>query len=208
MLSGLSALASALVLLAPGPAGEDVYTWVDAEGVAHYTNDPNLVPRRYRDQARTLDGQPLPAEGAEKPPPSLESKPDPVDAPQKPAQPKPAARAEEPAEEASPAPGPLPAGGTASLDEPGWRKLFLRANDRVRRAEQTLARDRAALAQVSNEEGYLIVDPYGRVMTAGRATALRLQISEDERVVSEAREALYELERVAAREAIPLEWRR
>jgi len=208
MLPGLSALASALVLLAPGPAGEDVYTWTDADGVAHYTNDPNTIPRRYRDQARSLDGQPLPADAPEKPAPSVESKPAQAEAPDKPAPAKPAARAEEPTEEASPAPAALPPGGTAALDEAGWRRLFLRANERVRRAEQTLARDRAALAQVSNEEGYLIVDPYGRVMTAGRATALRMQVSEDERVVYEAREALYELERVAAREAIPLEWRR
>jgi hypothetical protein len=206
MLPGLPALAFALLALAPGPAGEDVYTWTDDQGVAHYTNEPNLIPRRYRDQARTLDGQPLPADAPEKPPPTPEAKGPPPDAPEKPAPGK-SPRADEPAEEASPAPTALPPSGTAGLDEAGWRRLFVRANERVRRAEQVLARDRTALAQVSNEEGYLIVDPYGRVMTAGRATALRLQISEDERVVHEAREALYELERVAAREAIPLEWR-
>ena len=53
MLPGLPALALALLALAPGPAGEDVYTWTDEQGVAHYTNEPNLIPRRYRDQART-----------------------------------------------------------------------------------------------------------------------------------------------------------
>ena len=189
MPSRLLALPAVLLLLAAGPADEAIYTWTDAEGVAHYTNDPNTVPRRYRDKAHALDGQALPAEGqAKAPAASLEAKP-----------PTP--------EETAPRPPPLPASG-AQLDENAWRKLFQRANERVRRAELNLARDRDALNRVSNEEGYLVVDPYGRTMTAGRATAVRLQVSEDERVLREAREGLQDLERAAAREAIPLEWRR
>ena len=54
----------------------------------------------------------------------------------------------------------------------------------------------------------MVVDAYGRTMTAGRASALRMQMTEDERVLTEARDSLQDLERVAAREAIPLEWRR
>jgi hypothetical protein len=202
-LSGLTAL----LLLAAGPAGEEIYSWTDVNGVAHYTNDAAAIPQRYRDQARTLDGRPV---GAPEPPPkepsSTEAKaPASEDAP-KPAAPKPAAeRAEEPEEFA---PAPLSPSVADTLDEAGWRKRFQRSNERVRRAELTLARDKTQLNRVSNEEGYMVVDAYGRTMTAGRSTALKMQVAEDERVLKEARESLEDLERVAAREAIPLEWRR
>jgi hypothetical protein len=208
MPAGLCVLVSLYCLLAPGPAGEDVYTWTDTEGTAHYTNDPNTIPRRYRDKARTLDGAPLPAAAPEKAPPPVEAAKSPPETAPKPPPTKAPERSDEPLEEAAPPPSPLPPGGTATLDETGWRRLFQRTTERVRRAELALARDKQSLDKVSSEESYMVVDPYGRVMTTGRATALRMQLSEDERLVHEAREALYDLERAAAREAIPLEWRR
>ncbi|HXX31876.1 MAG TPA: DUF4124 domain-containing protein [Myxococcaceae bacterium] len=207
MSPALLVLVSAVALGAPAPPGEDVYTWTDSEGVAHYTNDPNLVPGKYRDQARSLEGQPLPEDTSSKSPPPPETKPGPAAEVQKADAPKPAGRNDEPPPEASPSPSLIPPTGTAGLDEAGWRRLFQKANEQVRRAELALARDREALARVANEDGYLVVDPFGRVTAGGRAGALRLQVSEDERVVHDAREALYELERVAAREAIPLDWR-
>ncbi len=103
---------------------------------------------------------------------------------------------------------PLSPNEAAALDEAGWRKRFVRSTERVQRAEVNLARDAEQLKRVANEESYTVVDPYGRTMTAGRATALKMQVAEDERVLNEAREALHDLERLAAREAIPLEWRR
>jgi hypothetical protein len=207
MPSRILALPAVLLLLAAGPADEAIYTWTDAEGVAHYTNDPNTVPRRYRDKAHALDGQPLPAEGDTKTTPPAETKPAPAEETARAPAPKQVERTDELLEESAPPPAPVPEGGKP-LDENAWRKLFLRANERVRRAELNLARDRDALSRVSNEEGYMVVDPYGRTMTAGRATAVRLQVTEDERVLRDAREALQDLERAAAREAIPLEWRR
>jgi hypothetical protein len=207
MPSGLLALPVVFLLLAAEPAGEEIYTWTDAEGVAHYTNDSNTIPRRYRDKARTLDGQPVPAEGTAKAPATAEVKTANTEE-AKPPPTKPVERSTEPLEEAAPPPAPLSPGEAAALDEASWRRLFQRATERVRRAELSLTRDREALSRVSNEEGYMVVDPYGRVMTAGRATSLRLQVAEDERVAREAREALQDLERAAAREAIPLEWRR
>jgi len=200
------ALHAVLLLLAGAPAGEEVYTWTDTDGVAHYTNDANTIPQRYRDKAHTLDGQPIaPKDAAAGAPAPPEGKPAVQEEAPKPV---PARPAEAPLEESAPAPAPLSSTEAAALDEAGWRKRFQRTTERVRRAELALERDQEQLKRVANQESYMVVDPYGRVMTAGQATALRMQVAEDERVLHEAREALYDLERVAAREAIPLEWRR
>ncbi len=207
MLSRLCALHLVLLSLAGAPAGEQVYTWTDSEGVAHYTNDPDAIPQRYRDKARTLEGQPAASkEAAAATPPTAEGKPEAPPEASKPAAPPPREHTEEAFEES--APPPLSPKEAAGLDEAGWRKRFLRTTERVHRAEVNLERDQEQLKRVANEEGYLVVDPYGRVMSAGHATALRMQVAEDERVLNEARDALYDLERLAAQEAIPLEWRR
>jgi hypothetical protein len=201
----LSVLAASF-LLAAGPAGEEIYTWTDTSGVAHYTNDPAAIPQRYRDQARTLDGHPV---GAPEPPPkepaATGSKPE---ASEEAAKPPPAKPPPERAEEEESAPPPLSPNLAGTLDEAGWRKRFQKSTERVRRAELNLSRDKEQLQRVSNQEGYMVVDAYGRTMTAGQSTALKMQVAEDERVLREARESLEDLERVAAREAIPLEWRR
>jgi hypothetical protein len=207
---GFLGLPAVLLLLAAGPAGDDVYSWTDAEGVAHYTNDVSTIPLRYRDQARSLDGQRLPVgNGSEKAPPA-ETKPSALDESPKAVSAKPAiaAPADEAAEESAPPPPPLTPSAAEKLDEAGWRKRFQSCNERVRRAELALSRSKEQLSRVANEEGYMVVDAYGRTMTAGRSTALKMQVAEDERVLNEAREALHDLERAAAREAIPFEWRR
>ncbi len=205
LLPHLRAVQAALLLLAGAPAGEEVYTWTDTDGVAHYTNDANTIPQRYRDKARSLDGTPVvPKEAAAAPVPP-EGKPAGGEEAPKAA---PARQAEPPLEESAPAPVPLSANEAAALDEAGWRKRFQRSTERVHRAELALERDQQQLKRVANQESYMVVDAYGRVMTAGQATALRMQVAEDERVLQEAREAQHDLERLAAREAIPLEWRR
>ena len=201
----LRAVQAVLLLLAGAPAGEEVYTWTDTDGVAHYTNDANTIPQRYRDKAHTLDGQPVGAKEAAAVVPAPEAKPAGAEEAPKTAA---ARQAELPLEESAPPPAPLSSTEAAALDEAGWRKRFQRSTERVRRAELAVERDREQLKRVANQESYMVVDPYGRVMTAGQATALRMQMAEDERVLGEAREALQDLERVAAREAIPLEWRR
>jgi hypothetical protein len=195
-------------MLAAGPAGEEVYSWTDASGVAHYTNDAAAIPQRYRDQARTLDGHPV---GAPEPPPkeaTVDMKlPGTSEASKPVAATPPAVRVEEPPEESAPPP-PLSPSDAEALNEAGWRKRFQRSNERVRRAELALERDKTQLQGVASQEGYMVVDAYGRTMTAGRSTALKMQVAEDERVLNDARDSLQDLERVAAREAIPLEWRR
>jgi hypothetical protein len=204
---GLCVLPALLLLLAAGSAGEDVYSWTDATGVAHYTNDPSTIPQRYRDKARTLDGQPASSASTAAQPPPAESKAGAGEETPKAIPAKPSADRLEESEDES-APPPLSPGAAEKLSEAGWRKRFQTANERLRRAELTLGRDKEQLSRVANEEGYMVVDAYGRTMTAGRSTALRMQVAEDERVAHDARDALDDLERAAAREAIPLEWRR
>ncbi len=201
----LRAVQAVLLLLAGAPAGEEVYTWTDTDGVAHYTNDASTIPQRYRDKARTLDGEPVASKEAAAAPVPPEGKPAGAEEAPKVAPTRPA---ELPVEESAPPPAALSPSEAATLDEAGWRKRFQRSTERVRRAELTLQRDQEQLKRVANQESYMVVDPYGRVMTAGQATALRMQVAEDERVLQEARESLHDLERLAAREAIPLEWRR
>jgi hypothetical protein len=201
----LSLCVTVLLLLAAGPGDPTIYAWTDAEGVAHYTSDATTIPQRYRDRARTLDGRPL-SEPTESPPPPAEPKPGASEEAPKQAVKPPAARVEEPDEES--APPPLAPGAAETLDEAAWRKRFQRSNERLRRAELTLARDKEQLSRVANEESTMVVDAYGHPVTTTRSTALRMQVAEDERALHDARESLQDLERAAAREAIPFEWRR
>jgi len=206
---GLFGLPALLLLLGAGPADEEVYTWTDADGAAHYTNDASTIPARYREKARTLDGKRISSVDASPqlpPPPEVKLNAQ-EDAPKAAAAKPEAPRVEEPVDESAPAPVALAPGEAEKLDEAAWRKRFRSTNERVRRAELALGRDKEQLSRVSNEEGYMVVDAYGRTMTAGRSTAVKMQVAEDERVLLDAREALNDLERAAAREAIPLEWR-
>jgi len=50
----VTALFLALGLGLAGPAGAELYRWVDADGGLHVTSDPSEVPARYRKQARPV----------------------------------------------------------------------------------------------------------------------------------------------------------
>src|SRR5262249_27760965 len=91
--------------------------------------------------------------------------------------------------------------------EQEWRTLFRKANDRVHRAERQLQRTRDAMAKLPGSD-FTSYDYMGNVVVESRSQALRLQFDEDTRNLDDAREQLHDLERAAAREAIPLEWRR
>lgn len=43
-------------LLASEPELKDVYTWVDEDGLTHYTNTPDEIPARYRRTKRGVKG--------------------------------------------------------------------------------------------------------------------------------------------------------
>jgi hypothetical protein len=59
-----------LLLIHGGWAGAEIYTWVDRDGQAHFTDDASLIPPEYRDRARTRPSSPP----LESPPPPAASK--------------------------------------------------------------------------------------------------------------------------------------
>jgi len=77
----------------------------------------------------------------------------------------------------------------------------------VRRAERKATRTREALAKLPGQD-ITTYDVAGNVVVESRYQTLRAQLDEDEFQLEQSREQLHDLERAAAREAIPLEWRR
>jgi hypothetical protein len=193
----------AALLLAQAARAEDVWVWTDASGEVHYTNESASIPEKYRSSARSLGGEKVKAEAkAEPPPPATGStEPEPKAPPAETAQPQPPPP--EPIEIAERAPEP-----DDKVTEEQWRSMFRKASERVRRSERQAQRTREALARLPGEDYTTSYDQRGNLVVNSRYQALKLQLGEDERALEDARENLHDLERAAAREAIPLEWRR
>jgi hypothetical protein len=85
--------------------------------------------------------------------------------------------------------------------------MFRKANERVRRAERKTQRTREALAKMPGQD-LTSYDYAGNIVVDSRYQSLKVQLEEDEYHLSTAREELHDLERAAARDAVPLEWRR
>ena len=200
-------LRSAVLLLALHAStarAEDVYVWTDGEGETHYTNDIASIPERARRTARKLAAE----------------TPDPVSAP---------ARRDDGAKDAKadgdtpkdahavadaqpPAPEPIETALVApredeKVTEDQWRSLFRKAGERLKRAERKAQRTREALSKLPGQD-ITTYDVAGNVVVESRYQTLRAQLDEDEFQLEQSREQLHDLERAAAREAIPLEWRR
>jgi hypothetical protein len=199
-MSRLLRLLALLALLVPaGVRADDIWSWTDAEGEVHYTNDLASIPERYKKTVRTVgsdksgpevqvvgkdDGKPKDRE----PPPETTMAPQP------------------------PPPEPIetairPPRDDEKASEQEWRTLFRKANDRVKRAERQLQRTRDAISKLPGSD-FTSYDYMGNVVVESRSQALRLQLDEDQRNLDDSREQLHDLERAAARDAIPLEWRR
>ena len=88
-----------------------------------------------------------------------------------------------------------------------YQAMFRKSNERVRRAERKAQRTRDALAKLPGQD-LTSYDYAGNIVVDSRYQSLRVQLEEDEFQLNAAREELHDLERAAAREAIPLEWRR
>jgi hypothetical protein len=199
---GLLLLALAL---SPVARADEVWVWTDAAGEVHYTNEPASIPEKYRPGARSLGGEKLKVEAkpeAVAQPPKESAPPErkepPADATAQPQPPPP-----EPIETAVRAPDP-----DEKVSEEQWRTMFRKANDRVQRIERQTKRTRESLAKLPGQDFTTSYDGFGNVVVESRYQALKLQLDEDERALEDARERLHDLERAAAREAIPLEWRR
>jgi hypothetical protein len=69
------ALVALLSLLPAMPAGAEFYRWTDAEGVTHYSSDPERIPGRYRASAERVKSSAAPTRG---PLPLIEGEPGPA----------------------------------------------------------------------------------------------------------------------------------
>ena len=202
----LRALVLALALHPPAARADDVYVWTDSSGETHYTNDLATIPEKAKRTVRKLEGTPeaiaprsaIPGVELEKP---------------KPAEPEPTADAKkQPAPEQAPPPQPIEEAIQApredeKVTEEQWRTMFRKANERVRRAERKTQRTREALAKMPGQD-LTSYDYAGNIVVDSRYQSLKVQLEEDEYALNTAREELHDLERAAAREAVPLEWRR
>ncbi|HZW88794.1 MAG TPA: DUF4124 domain-containing protein [Myxococcaceae bacterium] len=194
----------ALALYASAVRADDVYVWTDATGETHYTNDIASIPEKSRRTVRKLEGETssprsaIPGVDLEKP---------------KPTEPEPTADAKkQPALDQPPPPQPIEETIHApredeKVGEEQWRTMFRKANERVKRAERKTQRTREALAKLPGQD-LTSYDYAGNVVVDSRYQSLKVQLEEDEYALNTAREELHDLERAAAREAIPLEWRR
>jgi len=203
-------LRSAVLLLAlhsVAARAEDVYVWTDSDGEAHYTNDVASIPEKSRRGARKL--------AAETPdavePRSAKARPDDAGKDAK-AQGDTPKEGQAVAEAQPPPPEPIETALVApredeKVSEEQWRTLFRKAGERLKRAERKAQRTREALAKLPGQD-ITTYDVAGNVVTEGRYGSLRGQLDEDEYQLEQAREQMHDLERAAAREAVPLEWRR
>jgi len=193
----------AVLLSAAVARADDVYVWVDGSGETHYTNDIATIPEKARRTVRKLEGPP----DAVAPRSAIPG----VDL-EKPAAKEPEPPPKQPAAEQPPPPQPIEESIQTPRDdekvsEEQWRTLFRKANERVKRAERKTQRTREALAKLPGQE-LTSYDYAGNIVVDSRSQSLKVQLEEDEFALNSAREELHDLERAAAREAIPLEWRR
>jgi hypothetical protein len=196
----------AVALQSAAARAEDIYVWTDADGEVHYTNDLASIPEKSRRTVKKLEGTPD-AVAPRSAIPGVE--------PEKPA-PKPGegevADAKKPPPEQPPPPQPIEEAIQApredeKVSEEQWRTMFRKSNERVRRAERKAQRTRDALNKLPGQD-LTSYDYAGNIVVDSRYQSLRTQLDEDEFQLAAAREELHDLERAAARDAVPLEWRR
>lgn len=193
----------ALLVSASAARADDVYVWVDGSGETHYTNDIASIPEKSRRTVRKLEGPPE-AVAPRSAIPGVEL--------EKPAAKEPEPPPKQPAAEQPPPPQPIEESVQVPRDdekvsEEQWRNMFRKANERVRRAERKTQRTREALAKLPGQD-LTSYDYAGNIVVDSRYQSLKVQLEEDEFALNSAREELHDLERAAAREAVPLEWRR
>jgi Domain of unknown function (DUF4124) len=202
----LRALVLPLVLHAATARADDVYVWTDASGESHYTNDLASIPDKARRTVRKLEGTTPEAVAPRSAIPGVEPERNTAKADPEPQE------AKKPAQEQPPPPQPIEESIQAPRDdekvnEEQWRTMFKKANERVRRAERKAQRTREALGKLPGQD-LTSYDYAGNVVVDSRYQSLKVQLEEDDHQLNTAREELHDLERAAAREAIPLEWRR
>ncbi len=109
----------------PAAQAQTIYTWTDARGTVHYTDDPSTVPANVK--ATTTEGVELSNTGA------------------------PAPKVEAPAQKGAPAPVAQPA--EPKTDEDYWRGQFRAVREKIRSLEDELAVDQRRFDDPSRTPG-------------------------------------------------------
>jgi hypothetical protein len=202
----LRCAAVAVALQTTAARADDIYVWTDADGETHYTNDIASIPEKARRTVKKLEGTPDAVAPRSAIPGVEREKPEP-----KPGEGE-VADAKKPPPEQPPPPQPIEEAIQApredeKVSEEQWRTMFRKSNERVRRAERKAQRTREALNKLPGQD-LTSYDYAGNIVVDSRYQSLRTQLDEDEFQLAHAREELHDLERAAARDAVPLEWRR
>lgn len=162
-------LALGLLLAAPAGAAESprVYKWIDSNGIAHYTTDPDRIPKALRKRIETIDRTPTVTVERPTEPIAVET-PDPAPGAEAAPEPEP----DRPAI-AVPTPASTPSEGWATRDalpRPRRGSSILAEGEATPAQREALAAEREALeariaeveAEIRKEEGTLkdlITDP-------------------------------------------------
>jgi len=183
---GLSALASA----------QTMYRWTDKAGETHYTDDRSTIPKGAK--VETTAGEELSELTTD--------------------------HASQPAAPAQPAPAAQPSG--PSNAELYWRQEFGRVRENIRRLEDEIAVDTKKVEDpnglpINHLQCGFINNGFvgaGAVPVAGRSGCYYLpnpewqrtkdRIETNKRALDRAKAEMHELDRRAANDAVPLEWRR
>ncbi len=175
---------------------QQVYQWTDKAGEVHYTDDKSTIPKGAK--VRTTSGEALAEVSGD------------------PAPPPPAA----PAATAAPAKGP-PAPTDA---EQYWRGEYRRARENIRRLEDEIAVDNRKVEDPTGlplnhmQCGLAATGFVGGTPVTGQMGCYYLpnpeyqrtrdRLETNKRALKRAKDELNELDRRAANDAVPLEWRR
>jgi hypothetical protein len=170
-----------LLLAFPAPVRAAFYQWVDAQGVTHFTDDPNKIPSRYQKRAKKLkmSEESAPAPAAAKSQPSPEA-------------------AQQAAEPMKPAPA-LVLGGHP---EEWWREHFSALRTELKNLQDGLADKQAKLVALRRKRAI-----YTRAQDREAVNGMQDGISADELRISQLQSQISELEGQAARADVPVPWR-
>jgi len=172
-------MAAALALCSGALAQDQVQSWVDEDGIVHYTNDPSEIPARYRRTAKEAGKAELDVLPAT--PRSTRS----------------ASRTVE------------PAGGGSRDEAQGaeyWRGEFRRAREAIARIEEQIAKDEDLLANDRrNSFGHMAGGQHEFHLPGVKEARERLP--ELRRELDQAKDDLRRLELRAADADVPHSWR-
>jgi hypothetical protein len=182
---------------------QTVYEWTDKSGEVHYTDDKSSIPKGAK--VRTTDGAALAEVSSDTPPPKPQ-----------PSEPQPTVQMGPPGIKGPSGP---------SDAEQYWRGEYRRVRENIRRLEDEIEVDKR---KVEDPSGLPVNHMQCGIMPGGTFTGAvpvtgqmgcyylpnpeyqrtKDRLETDKRALKRAKDELNELDRRAANDAIPLEWRR